>query len=160
MARVQVYRIQLAVETTRMAKAYADEILDEMVVEAKANAFGGPYSKGNLARSIRKSGPTVVGKTIHGSVGSRLAYAASVEKGAIVHEIFPKGIGHNYRWGRAKRPHLKFIWHGKIVYMNQIPGAPTTIGRSHPGQQGKHYLVNALLGVAARHNLRVIVFEV
>lgn len=159
MARTQVYRIELAKQTTVMTRAYADSILDEMQAEARVNATGGPYSQGGLARSIKKSGPRVIGKTVHGSIYSRLAYAASVEKGARVHEIFPKGISH-YRWGRAKRPHLKFIWRGRLVYMNQIPGAPTTIGRSHPGQEGKHYMVDALLGVAARHHLRVVIFEV
>jgi hypothetical protein len=161
MARVQVYRIQLTAQTTQMARRFADIVLTEAQEAAKINAATGPYSKGELARSIHKSGPRIIGKTIHGSIGSRLVYAASVEKGAVVHNIFPKGAPHVYRWGQWHRaPKLKFIWRGRVVYMNQIPGAPTTVGRSHPGQQGKHYLANALLGVAARHNLQVIIFDV
>ena len=143
-----------------MARLYADVLLTEAQALARTKTEG-PYSKGNLARTIRKSGPRVVGTTVVGSIGSRASYAAAVERGAVVHEIFPRGAPHVYRWSRyAKAPKLKFVWRGHTVYMNQIPGSPNTIGRSHPGQSGKHFLADALIGVAARHNLRVIIFEV
>jgi hypothetical protein len=143
-----------------MAMKVAEEVLTDIQVEAAANAAGGIYSNGRLADSIRRlSGPTPVGTTVTGSVGSRLSYAASVEGGAGIHPIFPKGAPHVYRFGVARRPMLKFTWHGRTVYMNQIPGGPGTVGRSHPGQRGKHYMVNALLGVALRRGLRVRIFD-
>lgn len=159
MARVRVYEIQLRLQSLRMARRVADRVLTEAQAAARVNAGTGEYSTGRLARSIYKSGPMVTGKTVRGSIGSRLHYAASVEGGAEVHNIFPRGAPHIYRFGRKRRPMLKFVWRGRVVYMNQIPGGPGTIGRSHPGQRGKHFIRNALLGVAARHHLRVIVVD-
>lgn len=156
---VRVFEIPLYNQSTRMARKFAERVLTEVEDEAKLNAAGGIYSKGRLAKSVYKSGPLVLGRTIHGSVGSRLSYASIVEKGARVHNIFPKGAPHIYRFGRKRRPMLKFIWRGHMVYMNQIPGGPGTIGRSHPGQRGKHWLSRALISVAHRHNVRVIVYE-
>jgi hypothetical protein len=160
MGDYEVFQVQLRSQTMRMTKRHADKVLKAMQDEARVNASLGPYSRnGNLARTIRRSGPFVVGYTASGSVGSRASYAASVEKGARVHDIFPKGVSH-YRFGKVKRPALKFQWRGRTVYFNQIPGGPRTIGRSHPGQQGKHYLARALVSVAARYNLRVVVRDV
>lgn len=160
MANVRVYQIQLRLQSVRMARRVADRVLTEAQIQAKANALIGKYSKGRLARSIYKSGPMVIGGTVHGSIGSRLGYAAIVEHGAKVHNIFPKGAPHVYRFGAKRRPMLKFIWRGRIVYMNQIPGGPGTVGRSHPGQKGKHYIARALVGVALRHHLRVVIFDI
>jgi len=154
-----VYQVQLRNQTMRIAKRQADKVMDAVQDEARVNASLGPYSKGNLARSIYTSGPFVVGYTASGTVGSRLSYAVAVEKGARIHNIFPKGVGH-YRFGRVTRPALKFQWHGRTVFFNQIPGAVSTIGRSHPGQSGKHYMARALVSVAARYNLRVIIRDV
>ncbi len=137
----------------------ADEILTEVQIDARANAAGGVYSRGRLAESIYRSGPRALGSTVVGSVGSRLPYAASVEGGASVHPIFPIGAPHTYRFGAKRRPMLKFTWRGRTVYMNQIPGGPGTVGRSHPGQRGKHFLTNALVGVALRHGLRVVIYD-
>lgn len=155
MGDYQVYQVQLRTQTMRIARRRADKVLDAMQDQARENALLGPYSKGNLARTIYRSGPFVVGFTASGTVGSRASYARAVEKGARVHNIFPKGQT-VYRFGRVERPALKFQWHGRTVYFNQIPGGPGTIGRSHPGQRGKHYLARALVSVAARYNLRVI----
>lgn len=166
MATVRVYQIQLRLQSMRMARRVADRVLTEAQAAAKANALVGQYSNGELARSIYKSGPMSVGKTVRGSIGSRKHYAAAVEGGSgfdgpkgRAYNIFPKGAPHIYRFGRKRRPMLKFVWRGRVVYMNQIPGGPGTIGRSHPGQRGKHFIRNALLGVAARHHLRVIVVD-
>jgi hypothetical protein len=159
MAEYQVYQVELRKQTARITKRLADRALRAVQEEARANASTGEYSKGNLARSIYRSGPLVLGYSASGSVGSRLSYARSVEKGARVHDIFPKGVA-IYRFGKVTRPALKFQWRGRTVYFNQIPGAPGTIGRSHPGQRGKHYLARALVSVAARYNLRVIVRDV
>jgi hypothetical protein len=160
MADVKIYQIQLRLQSVRMARRVANRVLTEAQVAAKINAAVGEYSKGNLARSIYKSGPLVEGSTVRGSIGSRLSYAASVERGAPVHNIFPKGAPHVYRFGRKRRPMLKFTWRGRTVFMNQIPGGPGTVGRSHPGQRGKHYLARALVEVALRNRLRVIIYDV
>lgn len=159
MGEYQVYQVRLRNQTMFIARRRADKVLKAMQDQARVNASIGPYSKGNLARTIYRSGPFITGFTASGTVGSRAAYAVAVEKGARVHNIFPKGVT-MYRFGRVKRPALKFQWHGRTVYFNQIPGARSTIGRSHPGQRGKHYLSRALVSVAARYNLRVIIRDV
>lgn len=156
MGDYQVFQVQLRNQTARITKRAAEQALKALEREAKANAAVGQYVRGNLARSIYRSGPFVLGYSASGSVGSRLSYAVIVEKGAKIHNIFPKGVSH-YRFGPVRRPALKFVWRGRVRYFNQIPGAPSTIGRSHPGQPGKHYLGRALVSVAARYNLRVIV---
>jgi hypothetical protein len=156
MGQYQVFQVELRKQTARISRRQADKALDAMQAEARANASLGEYSRGNLARSIYRSGPFVRGYSASGTVGSRLSYAVIVEKGARVHPIFPKGMT-VYRFGKVTRPALKFQWRGRTAYFNQIPGARSTIGRSHPGQPGKHYLARALVSVAARYNLRVIV---
>jgi hypothetical protein len=159
MGEYQVYQVRLRAQTMFIARRQAEKALRAMQDEAKANASRGPYSNGRLAESIYRSGPRVVGWSASGSVGSRLSYAKIVEKGAKIHPIFPKGVT-VYRFGKVSRPALKFQWRGRTAYFNQIPGVPGTIGRSHPGQPGKHYLARALLSVAARYNLRVIVRDI
>lgn len=154
-----VYQAQLREQTGKITRREADKTLTEMQRVARLNATGGKYSTGRLAASIYKSGPLIVGYTAHGSVGSRLDYAKVVEGGARIHEIFPKGAPHIYRFGAPRRPMLRFVWRGRIRYFHQIPGGPNTIGRSHPGMKGKHFLVRAMLRVAARGRLRVVVFE-
>ena len=160
MARVTVYRVELRAQSIFMARRVANRVLDEMQDAARINAATGQYSKGHLSASVYKTGPLVQGRTIHGTIGSRLSYAASVEKGARVHDIFPKGAPHVYRFGAKRRPMLKFVWHGHVVYMNQIPGGPGTVGRSHPGQKGKHWLSKATAEVGLRKGLRVIIYDV
>lgn len=156
---VRVFQLRLRQQSIRIARRYADEILDEMQDTARINALSGEYSKGRLAASVYKSGPFSEGTVVTGSVGSRLSYAGVVEKGARVHNIFPKGAPKVYRFGRKRRPMLKFMWRGRITYFNQIPGAPGTVGRSHPGMRGKHWLSRAIVTVAARHRLRVVVYD-
>lgn len=159
MGEYQVYQVQLRGQTARITRRLADRALKALQDEARANAAVGQYARGNLARSIYVSGPFVIGYNATGTVGSRLSYAKIVERGAKIHPIFPKGI-RIYRFGKVTRPALKFQWRGRTAYFNQIPGARSTIGRSHPGQPGKHYIGRALLSVAARYNLRVIMKEV
>ena len=83
-------------------------------------------------------------------VGSDLPYAASVENGAAPHIIRPRAAalgGGVYRGGR----YLHFYWEkvGHRVSFRKV---------NHPGQEGKHYLRNALLRVARRRNFRVIIY--
>lgn len=159
MGEYQIYQAQLMAQTARITRRQADKVLKAMQEEARIKASTGEYSRGNLVRSIYRSGPFVVGYNATGTVGSRLKYARAVERGARVHDIFPKGVG-TYRFGKVQRPALKFQWRGRTVYFNQIPGARSTIGRSHPGQRGKHYLAKSLVSVAARYNLRVIIRDI
>jgi hypothetical protein len=155
----RVFQVQLRQQSIRIARRYAAEILEEMQDAAQINALGGEYSTGRLASSVYKSGPFPQGSTVTGSIGSRLEYASHVERGARVHNIFPKGAPKVYRFGAKRRPMLKFVWRGRVVYMNQIPGGPGTIGRSHPGMKGKHWLSKAIAAVGARHRLRVIIYD-
>jgi hypothetical protein len=159
MGDYQVYQVELRKQTMLFARRRAGKVLDAMQDAARANAAVGPYVTGNLARSIYKTGPHALGYAVTGTIGSRLKYADIVEKGAKIHDIFPKGI-RTYRFGKVSRPALKFVWRGKTRYFNQIPGARSTIGRSHPGQPGKHYIRRALVSVAARYNMRVIIYDI
>ena len=159
MGQYQVYEIQLRKQTARISRRQAEKVLKAVQKAARENALVGEYSTGRLASSIYTSGPFVAGYNATGTVGSRLGYAVAVEKGARVHPIFPKGVT-VYRFGRVTRPALKFQWRGRTAYFNQIPGARSTIGRSHPGQRPKRYLGRAIVSVAARYNLRVIVRDI
>lgn len=159
MAEVRVFTIQLREQTGRISSRYARRVLDDLQDTARINALGGEYSTGRLASSISKNGPTIVGNRVVGSVGSRLDYARWVESGTPVHNIFPKGAPHVYRFGPKRRPMLRFIWRGRLVYMNQIPGGPGTVGRSHPGMRGKHWLSRALIEVGARRRMRVVIYN-
>lgn len=155
-----VFQVQLRKQTGDISRRQANKVLDEMVRVARRNATGGPYSRGNrLARSIKKSRADASGYSASGTVFTDSPHAKVVEHGAPVHDIFPKGAPHVYRFGRGRRPMLKFIWHGTMRYFNQIPGGRGTVGRSHPGMRGKHYMARACLSVAARNRLKVIVFE-
>lgn len=160
MATTRVFDVRLQVQSVRIARKVANRVLKEMEATAKVNAAGGRYSTGRLSRSVYRTGPMVSGGTVRGTVGSRLSHARVAEVGARVHNIFPKGAPHVYRFGRKRRPMLKFIWHGHMVYMNQIPGGPGTVGRSHPGMRGKHWLSRAIVTVAVRNGFRVIVYEI
>jgi hypothetical protein len=159
MSNYQVYEAQLLKQTARITRRQADKVLKSVQEEARENALVGEYSKGNLAKTIYRSGPFVRGYSASGTVGSRASYAKAVEKGARVHDIFPKGMT-VYRFGKVKAPALKFQWRGRTVYFNQIPGVRGTVFKSHPGQKGKHYLSRALMSVAARYNLRVTIRDV
>jgi hypothetical protein len=162
MATARVYHARLELAGIRLTSRFVNRVLNEIEREAKLIAVGGPYSKGRLAQSIYNTGARRRGLLVTGQVGSRLSYAAAVEGGAKIHDIFPKGAPHMYRFGAPQRPMLKFFWRkaGRVVYMHQIPGGPTTIGRSHPGQKGKGFLRIPLLGAAIRHRMRVIVYDI
>jgi hypothetical protein len=154
----RLYHVQLEAQKSEITRQYLGRILTEIEAQAKAIALVGPYTTGNLSRSIIKVGPTAVGGKVTGKVGSRLSYAGFVESGAKVHNIFPKGIS-SYRFGRVRRPALKFYWHGRLVFTNQVPMVPGTIGISHPGQKAKHYLLTPLRNAAVRHRMQLIVYE-
>lgn len=162
MATVRIFQAQLRVQTTRMASRRARQILNFIEREAQAITATGPYTTGKLSGSIRNTGPQTRGWAVTGSVYSRKPYAASVEGGAVVHDIFPKNAPHTYRFGKGARPMLKFYWRkaGRVVYAHQVPMSPGTIGVSHPGQKGKGFLRRPLVDAALRYRMRVIIYDI
>ena len=137
------------------------QVMFEVLIEARAILASGPYTSGNLARSLRRIGPHTTGDQVSGEVGSDLAYAASVHGGAEVHDIFPKAYRGPYRFGRTGAPKLKFFWRkaGRVIYPAQIPGSKAKIGRSHPGQKGKFYLTDPLRNAARRNRMKVVTLD-
>lgn len=163
MARVRIYRAILRTTSTRAAFRLVDQVMYEVAFEANARVLGGPYSTGNLALSIKREGPVAFPNgRVEGRVGSDLPYAAAVHDGAKVHWIFPKRARGLVRFGSRKAPQLRFFWRkaGRVVYMPHVPGSLTKVGRSHPGQEGKHYLSEPLRRSGRRHGFRVIVYDV
>jgi len=144
-------------------------VMLETEIGAKAILATGPYTTGNLARSIHSEGPVARGPIVVGAVGSNLSYAKAVHSGSGLHgpkhkaySIFPKRAPHVYRFGSRKKPQLKFFWRkaGRVVYMPHIPGSIGTVGLSHPGQKGKFYLTEPMRESARRHRFRVFTREV
>lgn len=160
MATVRVFHAVLAKRTFFFTRRYVNRIMTEIETEAVAIAAVGPYTTGKLAKSIYKSTPIVTGKNVSGSIGSRKSYAKIVEDGARIHNIFPRRAARVYRFGRSRRPTLKFEWRGRTVYPNQIPMAASTVGISHPGQKAKHFLLRPLENAAVRHRMQLRVREV
>lgn len=158
----KVYHASLQFESRKIAVRFANRVLNEIETEARFIAATGKYTKGHLAASIYNTGAIPRGTRVVGAVGSRLGYARAVESGARRHDIFPRNAAQVYRFGRPARPTLKFFWAkaGRVVYPNQIPMAPGTIGVSHPGQPGKGFLRKPLLAAAVRHRMRIIIYEV
>jgi hypothetical protein len=158
MATVRLSKVALRSVSGRLTADLIDRVLDEILFEAYVIARAGPYATGRLAQSLKKTGPRRIGFRVEGSVGTDLPYANAVHDGAKVHAIFPKGAVGIYRFGSRQRPQLKFFWKrvGKTVFFPHIPGAPSRLGRSHPGiAKGKHFLTDPLREVARRYNLRV-----
>lgn len=164
MSTVRVFHAVLAKRTFFFTRRYVNRIMDEILTESVAIAAVGPYTHGPLSKSIHTTGPMIRGKNVTGSIGSRLSYAKIVEDGAKVHNIFPKRAPQVYRFGRPRPPMLKFRWYGRgggrLVYTNQVPMAPGTIGISHPGQKGKGFLMRPLRNAAVRHRMQIIVREI
>jgi hypothetical protein len=159
----RVHRTQIYVKASRISTRKLRIIANELEREASLLASTGPYSKGNLARSIKTAGPTPTGLSVVAAVGSNLSYAGIVERGAKRHDIFPKRAAHIYRFpgdiNYRRAPQLKFRWHGRTVYTPQVPMAVGTIGVSHPGQAGKHFLIKASGMIAVKYRMRLIVYD-
>lgn len=160
--RTRIYRATLRVHTLRIAVPLVEQIMYEVDFGAQARVATGPYTTGNLASRMFRRGPFVTGKRVSGRVGNNAPYARIVHDGARVHAIFPKGTAGLWRFGDRRRPQLKFFWRkaGGTVYMPHVPGSLNTVGRSHPGQKGKHFLTESLLDVAARRGLKVVVYDI
>jgi hypothetical protein len=154
---VDVHEVRLKLETGRMGVGEMRNWLTYLYRAAVVGAAGGPYSRGQaLARSIKTVGPILSADGVHGEVYTDKPYAASVEAGARVHNIFPKAAPNVYRFGDHRRPQLHFVWRGREVFTPHVPMSPTTIGRSHPGQHGKRFMFKALEKTAVRYNLLIL----
>jgi len=162
MARVRMHRAIIRAHTEAEAVRMVRQVMYEVAFGARVMTLGGPYGVGNLADSIQVDGPHIRPGRVTGEVGSSLPYAASVHNGAKIHWIFPKASRGVVRFGSRRRPQLRFFWRkaGRVVYMPHIPGSPGKIGRSHPGQPGKHYLSEPLRRSGRIHGFRVIVYDV
>lgn len=154
-SHVHIDHAKLTVKASRVSVRQVRKIMDSVHDISVRAVSRGPYATGRLASSIYKQGPVTTGLRTFGRVGSELSYAASVERGAIPHPIWPKGARDVWRFGSRKRPQLKFVWHGRVVYTPHVPMSPGTIGRSHPGQKGKHFLLRALVQTALKYRMRV-----
>lgn len=161
MARVTMYRLALNAASTDEAKELVNQVLDGTVFGAKAlTAPGtGPYTTGHLASTIHKEGPHVTGRLVTGSVVATAPYAQIAHDGSPIHEIYPKGEPHVYRFGSRKAKQLKFLWHGRTVYTPHVPMSPGKIGLSHPGYKGKKFLSIPLRAMARLYGFRYMDFE-
>lgn len=155
-----MYQLALRNTSIREARRRVNEVLDGTVFGAKAlTAPGtGPYTTGHLASTIEKEGPHVTGRLVTGSVVARASYALIAHDGPEIHEIFPKGMPHLYRFGSRKPKQLKFFWRraGRTVYAPHIPMSPNYIGVSHPGYKGKKFLSTPLRQMARLYGFNYI----
>lgn len=161
MARVTMYRLALNAASIDEAKELVDQVLDGTVFGAKAlTAPGtGPYTTGHLASTIKKEGPHVTGRLVTGSVIATASYAEIAHNGSPIHEIYPKGEPHIYRFGSRRARQLKFVWRGRTVYTPHVPMSPGKIGTSHPGYKGKKFLSRPLRAMARLYGFRYMDFE-
>lgn len=148
MARVRIYHSRARRETNEDAEKFIREVLRQIAFQAKLHVAFGPYTTGNLARSIRARGPFIRFGRVAGEVGSELNYAAAVEGGAGLYG--PRMSKYPIRPRNAKR--LRFYWRkvGRVVSLPIV---------HHPGQRGKNYLLRAAESVARRHNMIIVIHE-
>lgn len=172
--KVRIYDAKLQLETMRFVDRRMRRIIDDIHNVAVRGATGGRYSKGALAESIYKRVTPPLAYHQQGEVGSNLPYAASVERGAAIHNIFPKAgpktlvFGRVTRFGNrvqfgigtGRRRFLRFYWRGSYIITPHVPMSPKTIGLSHPGQRGKHFLLKALIRAAAKYNMKISIYEI
>lgn len=142
MAKVIVFRSRVRRQTNEEVADFIRQVLREVRYQARLHVSFGPYTTGNLARSIEVDGPHIGFSGASGSVGSRLSHAAVAEVGARPHVIRPVN-------GRF----LKFYWRkvGRVVHLEKV---------NHPGYRGKGYLEKAAESVAARHRMLWVTREI
>lgn len=156
---VRINHAQLQLQTMAGVGRHMNRVLDAVHDVAVRGARGGPYSKGTLAASIYKDGPIITGYHANGEVGSPLDYAGIVERGARIHDIFPRASSHVYRFGSRRKPQLKFVWNGRIVFTPHVPMSWSSVGRSHPGQPGKHFLLKAMVRASVRFQMQLRIYD-
>lgn len=156
---VNVHELRLKIETDRLGVNQMRKVLAYTYRHAVIGATDGPYSRENkLAASLTPVGPILGGGGVSAHIFSPLNYAASVEVGAKIHPIFPKAAPHVYRFGAPpriwrRRPQLRFIWRGRLVFTPHVPMSISRIGRSHPGQKGRHFMRKALERASVRYQM-------
>lgn len=157
MARVVFYRLELEKTSLDEALRLVTELMEDVTLAAKVIAASGSYATGHLADSIDMDGPRIEGRLVVGSVGSNLSYASVVHDGSPRHKIFPKAAKGVWRFGDRRRPQLKFYWRrlGRVVYFPHIPASYNTLGYSHPGFKGKHYLSGPLRVIGRAKGFKV-----
>ena len=145
MARIRIYHSRARRQSNEEAADFVRQVLREIAFQAKLHVAFGPYTTGNLARSIRAEAPHIEFGRVSGSVGSNLNYAAAVEDGAGLYG--PRGS--KYVILPRRRRFLRFYWRkvGRVVTLPSV---------RHPGQRGKNYLLKAAQSVGRRHNMIVI----
>lgn len=148
MARVRIYHQRARRESNESAERFVREVLREIAFQAKLHVVFGPYTMGDLARSIKADPPRIEFGRVTGSVGSDLPYAAAVEGGAGLWG--PRASKYVIRPRNKKR--LRFYWRkvGRVVSLPMV---------RHPGQRGKNYLLRAAESVARRHRMLLITHE-
>ena len=141
---VRIDRFQIRVQSIEAGRRLITQVVREVHGGAERILATGPYTHGRLIRGLEdriQYGPyEVVGRV--GISGRKYPYAASVEGGAKRHHIFP----------HPPRRYLKFYWRkvGRTVWFRRV---------NHPGQKGKGYLRRPLALAAARHNMKVVIYD-
>jgi hypothetical protein len=155
--RVTISYFRAHRESTEDTIIFIRKVLREIRLQARIAVSHGPYTTGRLAASIKDKGPFVDAERIHGSVGTDLSYSRVVERGSGLYgpthskyTIRPRpsqGLGDP----RGRR-FMKFYWRrvGRVVYLEKV---------RHPGQRGKHFLLNAARIAARRYNMLFISHE-
>lgn len=149
MARVRIYHQRARRQSNEEAEEFVRQVLREIAFQARLHVTFGPYTTGDLARSIKATPPRIDFGRVSGSVGSDLNYAAAVEGGA---GLWGPRASKYVILPRNKR-HLRFYWRkvGRIVTLPSV---------RHPGQRGKNYLQRAAESAARRHNMLIIIRDV
>ena len=142
MAKIVIFHTIARQQADEVTLRFMRKVLREMRFIARLAVSHGPYTTGNLAKSLKERGPFIEpGSLIRGEVGSELVYARAVEDGAVAHMIYPI----------PPKTYLKFYWR-KVGMRVAFPRV------RHPGQRGKGYLAEAARTIGRRYNLRVIIF--
>lgn len=146
--KVRIYHQRARRQSNEDAAKFVRQVLREVAFQARLHVSFGPYTTGNLARSIKADEPRIEFGRVSGSVGSHLNYAAAVEGGAGLWG--PRGSKYPIRPRRVKM--LRFYWRkvGRVVRLPSV---------RHPGQRGKNYLLQAARSVARRHQMLLITHE-
>ena len=142
-ARVTIYTSVLRLQTGQIANRVLKDFLDEVQTQAKLITIVGPYTQGELSRSIQQSSVIPRGDTYSGDVYSRLHYAKYVHNGTKPHII------------RPRRPDgmLRFYW-------RKVNANVSFRSVNHPGQKGKNFLVGPMIRISARHGWVVYTREI
>lgn len=145
MAKFIPFPLQIHHVTSTAAEPLVDRVLTETLEIAQrrvpVRASARPFDRrttGRLKRSLKKRGPFIKVTKVDGIVGSSLAYADSIERGAKPHVIAARF-----------QPDLVFYWQRQDV---------TFVGRyvNHPGvRQATNFLYDSLQEAAFANGFKV-----